>query len=84
MTELKTCKDFCKHLSDYLEGEIGERECRLIRAHLEQCPPCALAFRSLRTTVDLCCKGVTDAMPQDVKNRLRKFLRDHCCKELEK
>lgn len=78
MTEVKTCRDFCKHLSDYLDGETGEQECRLIEEHLEDCPPCAIVFRSLRISVDICGKGVSDEIPLEVRERLREFLREHC------
>ncbi len=78
MTELKGCKDFCDHLSEYLDGEIGENECRLIEAHLAECPPCALIYQSLCTTVAVCGKAVSDEVPRDVKQRLKKFLREHC------
>ncbi len=81
MTEMKTCKDFCNHLSDYLDGEIGENECRLIEEHLHNCPPCELIFRSLRKTVDICGQGVSAQIPEDVRSRLKNFLREHCGKE---
>jgi predicted anti-sigma-YlaC factor YlaD len=80
MIEMKTCKDFCDHLSDYLEGDIGEKECELIKEHLDKCPPCELIFRSLRKTVDICGKGVSAGIPEEVRIRLKNFLREHCGK----
>ena len=81
MTELKSCKDFCDCLSDYLDGEIEEKECRLIEEHLDKCPPCELIFRSLRKTVDICGQGVSDRIPEDVRMRLKNFLRERCGKQ---
>ncbi len=75
---MKTCKDFCDKLSDYLDGESEEHECRLIEDHLNECPPCDMMFKSLKTTVDICGKGVTDEVPDAVRKRLRAFLREHC------
>jgi len=75
---MQSCKEFCNHLSDYLDGEIGENECRLIEEHLDKCPPCAIYFESLKTTVQLCCRGVSAEMPQEVRDRLKEFLRTHC------
>lgn len=78
MSELKTCKEFCDRLSDYLDGEIGEHECRLIADHLSHCPPCAQAYEALKLTVEVCCKGVAPAIPDDVCARLKAFLREQC------
>jgi predicted anti-sigma-YlaC factor YlaD len=75
---MKTCKEFCDHLSDYLDGEIGEHECKLIEDHLQVCPPCSLMYQSLKTTVDVCEKGISEDMPEAVKTRLKMFLRRHC------
>ncbi len=75
---MKTCKQFCDKLSDYLDGEIAADECRLVEDHLEVCPPCALMYECLKTTVDICEQGVSDDMPEDVKTRLKMFLRTHC------
>ena len=75
---MKTCKEFCDHLSDYLDGEITEYECKLIEEHLQVCPPCAVMYESLKTTVSICEKGISAEMPEEVKTRLRMFLRTHC------
>jgi predicted anti-sigma-YlaC factor YlaD len=75
---MKTCQYFCDKLSDFLDGEAEEHECRLIEEHLTECPPCHMLFESLKTTVDICGKGVTDEVPDAVRNRLKDFLREHC------
>jgi len=79
---MKTCKEFCDNLSNYLDGDMAQDECRLIEEHLEKCPPCALMYECLRTTVSICEKGVSEEMPEDVKTRLKMFLRNHCKPEI--
>lgn len=75
---MKRCEDFCRYLSDYLDGEVGKEECRLIEQHLEVCPPCAATYEALKATVDICGKGLSDDMPESVRTRLKEFLRTHC------
>lgn len=75
---MKTCKELCEQLSDYLDGSVGECECKLIEEHLGKCAPCALMYESLRITVNICERGVSDEVPQDVRSRLKDFLRKHC------
>jgi anti-sigma factor RsiW len=78
MSRNKTCQEFCARLSDYLDGEIGQRECVMIEEHLKVCPPCAQAFESLRATVRICSEAVSDEIPEEVCKRLKEFLREHC------
>jgi predicted anti-sigma-YlaC factor YlaD len=78
MAERDTCQYFCDHLSDYLDGLMEENECRLLEEHLADCPPCNLIFQSLELTVSLCGKGVSDEIPEGVRQRLKEFLREHC------
>ena len=78
---MKKCSDFCKKLSDYLDRELSENECRLIEEHLEKCPPCAMIYQSLEKTVTLCGSAISDEIPPEVKQRLISFLRNRCCND---
>ena len=78
---MKTCKDFCDRLSDYLDGDVCESECSSIEEHLRDCPPCDEMLRSFQASVRLCSEGVSDEVPEKVRERLRIFLREHCLKE---
>jgi predicted anti-sigma-YlaC factor YlaD len=75
------CKRFCDQLSDYLDREITYEECRLIEEHLDACPPCSLAFESLKTTISICGKAIPENLPENVRTQLKEFLRKHCNKE---
>lgn len=77
---MNECKYFCDQLSDYLDGEVPEDECRFLEDHLAVCPPCRIIFKSLRTTVDLCGRAISDEIPMDVRIALKEFLRKHCAK----
>lgn len=78
MSELKGCKEYCDLISDYLDGEINENECSIIEAHLRECPLCCVAYRSLFSTIAVCAEAVPADMPEDVTQRLKSFLREHC------
>ena len=75
---MKTCSDFCDRLSDYLDGDIGEEDWSRVEEHLALCQPCSLVYQSLKTSVQLCGKGVSDDIPEDVRTKLKMFLREHC------
>ena len=75
------CQDICDQLSDYLDGGICESECQLIEEHLKECAPCELKFRSLGLSVEICHRAVSDDIPNEVRERLKTFLRQHCKQE---
>jgi predicted anti-sigma-YlaC factor YlaD len=75
------CKRFCDQLSDYLDREVTEEECKLIEEHLDACPPCSLAYESLKTTVAICGQAIPDDLPENVRIHLRDFLRQRCDEE---
>ncbi len=64
---MKTCKDLCDCLSDYLDGEMSEDQCKLIEEHLDRCPPCQLMYQSLLTTVEICGKALPAEVPDEAR-----------------
>lgn len=75
---MMNCKDFCRQLSDYLDGATDEYECRLIEEHLNECKPCEMTYQGLKRTVTVCGRAIPAQAPEAVRRRLRKFLREHC------
>jgi aspartate dehydrogenase len=47
------CKKVQKLLSDYLDGEVKEREKELLEAHLSECPHCRKELESYKKTEEL-------------------------------
>ncbi len=78
---MKTCKEFCDMFSDYIDGDVCESECDSIEEHLQDCPPCDLLFESFRRSINVCNQGISDEIPEAVRDRLRMFLRENCKKQ---
>ncbi|MDZ7294330.1 MAG: zf-HC2 domain-containing protein [candidate division KSB1 bacterium] len=58
-----------------LDEELDSEQCRMIRAHLEECPQCCAVVDSLRKTVRLFqCLPKAD-VPEEVDLRLWKVLK---------
>lgn len=70
------CRKYFERVSEYLDGELTPETCRAIEAHLEECPPCRACVESLKKTIAICRKVPCEAMPGDVRERLRKTLLD--------
>jgi len=48
------CKQIFAVLSEYLDGELPEKNCRELERHLKGCRPCIAYLESLKTTVEAC------------------------------
>jgi len=42
---MDNCKEAVKRLNQYLDRELSDDEQRIVRQHLEHCPPCLDLFR---------------------------------------
>ena len=47
------CLEVFARLSEYIDGELNDVDCREIEAHISDCPPCVDFLRSLRQSVQV-------------------------------
>jgi RNA polymerase sigma-70 factor (ECF subfamily) len=59
------------HLSEYLDRELDEVDCRQIEAHLAHCAACQACVETLARTVALCREMPDRDIPKDMATRLR-------------
>lgn len=64
------CPEMLGALSDYIDGELEERLCAAIEAHLRDCPECQVMVDTLNKTVILYRRRGQDELPSDVQTRL--------------
>jgi anti-sigma factor RsiW len=50
----RCCKQIFAMLSDFLDGELTEENCRQMQRHLKGCRPCIAYLETLKTTVETC------------------------------
>ena len=48
-----TCPQVADRLSDYVEGDLDDRDRLLLEAHLADCPSCRQTLDELRLTISL-------------------------------
>lgn len=58
-----------------LDGELDAEACAAIDAHCAVCPACAAVVVGLRQTVGLCRKAGSAPLPDDVRERARRQVR---------
>jgi anti-sigma factor (TIGR02949 family) len=71
-----SCREVYELLSDYVDGDLPEATREALSRHLGACPPCERFLNTFRKTRDLCREGLVGEMPEELKTRLRSFLRD--------
>lgn len=64
------CKEMLGALSDYIDGELEERLCAQIEAHMRDCPGCRVMVDTLHKTVVLYRTHGQVEVPSDVRSRL--------------
>ena len=73
-----TCREFAQFLSDYLSGELTERQHDIFEEHLAECPPCRAYLDTFKQTIELgkdVC-GPTDEVPTEVPDDLVRAILD--------
>ncbi len=65
------CRELFARLSEYLDRELDEIQCREIEGHLNACPPCQACFETLERTVALCRQMPSRPVSGDFARRLR-------------
>lgn len=68
------CGKHLERISQYLDGELSEKECLEVERHLAECPECAACLDSIRKTIRLCREMGREKVPADAARRLRENL----------
>lgn len=68
------CRELLGALSDYIDGELEERLCAEIEAHMRDCPDCQVMVDTLHKTVVLYRTHGSVEVPADVQSRLHAVL----------
>lgn len=64
------CGEMLGALSDYIDGELEERLCAEIEAHMRDCPDCKVMVDTFRKTIVLYRTHGQVEVPTDVQSRL--------------
>jgi len=69
-----TCQEAIAVLDDYLEVILGPDALASLEEHLRDCPPCVAYLNTYRRTREVAAGVNRVAMPEEMKERLRRFL----------
>ncbi len=67
------CQEFADFLSDYLSGEVSDRERKVFDTHMDLCPPCRDYLKTFEKTVEMgkmVCSAEDSAVPNEAPEDL--------------
>ena len=80
-SEPLTCRDVIGLLADYLESVFSQAQAERLEAHLAGCEPCRAYLSTYRRTRALTAETGRVAMPEEMKDRLRRILLEALAEE---
>lgn len=72
-----TCRQMVDLLSDYVDGYLEPTVARQLGAHLRGCTECTAFLQTFKETLVLTREAACEEMPEELKVRLRDFLRNN-------
>jgi predicted anti-sigma-YlaC factor YlaD len=70
-----TCQEAIAILSEYLEATLAQLDLAQLEEHLADCAPCRAYLATYRRTIEVGGAAGRVEMPDEMKARLRAFLR---------
>jgi hypothetical protein len=71
-----TCKEAIDVLAEYIEASLTPELAEELEQHLRDCAPCRVYLSTYRKTRELTGKVGRAPMPEEMKQRLHRFLLD--------
>lgn len=69
-----TCKEAIALMLDYLDAALEPLTLERLEAHFSECAPCRAYLATYRKTRELAAEANRVEMPDEMKERLRRFL----------
>ena len=72
----RSCEDVVSILHDYYEGTLEPKLATILEQHLRDCPNCTAFARTYREVIKLTGELSEDEIPEEVRLRVRRALRE--------
>jgi len=64
------CADFLEQIVYFLDNELDEADCAIVRAHLDTCNPCLERYDLQRTVKAIVARSCSEAAPTDLRAKI--------------
>ncbi|MBZ5740590.1 mycothiol system anti-sigma-R factor [Nocardioides mangrovi] len=64
------CADFLDQIVYFIDNELDEADCTVVRAHLDSCNPCLEKYDLQRTVKSVVARSCAESAPADLRQRV--------------
>ena len=64
------CADYIDRIVYFLDNELEEADCSLVRLHLEECGPCLRKYDLERTVKQIVARSCSEHAPEGLRERV--------------
>jgi mycothiol system anti-sigma-R factor len=75
-THDQECADFLDRNVYFIDNELDEADCTVVREHLDTCNPCLERYDLQRTVKSIVARSCTEAAPADLRQRVMFQIRE--------
>ncbi|WP_370249521.1 mycothiol system anti-sigma-R factor [Nocardioides sp.] len=65
------CADYLERIVYFLDNELDDADCAVVREHLDTCNPCLQRFDLQRTVKAVVARSCSEPAPTDLRDRVR-------------
>ncbi|CAB4735377.1 MAG: mycothiol system anti-sigma-R factor [Actinobacteria bacterium] len=70
------CADYLERIVYFLDNELDEADCSVVRAHLDTCNPCLEKYDLQRTVKQIVARSCSEAAPSELRQRVMFRIRE--------
>ncbi len=72
----RECADFLDRIVFFIDNELDEADCSVVRAHLDTCNPCLERYDLQRTVKSIVARSCAEAAPDELRQRVMVRIRE--------
>ena len=65
------CADFFERIVYFIDNELDEADCSVVRMHLDSCNPCLERYDLQRTVKAIVARSCSETAPTELRERVR-------------
>ncbi|WP_121258112.1 mycothiol system anti-sigma-R factor [Nocardioides ferulae] len=70
------CADYLERIVYFIDNELDEADCSVVRRHLDECGPCLQKYDLERTVKSVVARSCSEAAPDDLRSRVLLSIRE--------
>jgi mycothiol system anti-sigma-R factor len=72
----RECADYLEQIVYFIDNELAEADCDVVRAHLDTCNPCLEKYDLQRTVKSVVARSCSEAAPEELRQRVMFRIRE--------